>query len=250
MDVLTLEHIALSFGGLQVLKDITFSLKAGESVALIGPNGAGKTTVLNVITGLLSPLSGRVSLGDREVTHLPTHVRTSLGMARSFQITSLFPALSVMSNILLALHGIKRTSYQVARPLYGYKKEVKKAEELLASVDLLSKRDTTTSSLSHGEQRRLEIALALAPNPSVLLLDEPTAGLTTNESAELARILCGPSCEQIGLLFVAHDLDLVFGVAERILVLYYGTIIAEGTPKEIQSNQSVREVYLGESADA
>jgi branched-chain amino acid transport system ATP-binding protein len=250
MNVLTLDHIALSFGGLQVLKDITFSLRAGEKVALIGPNGAGKTTVLNVTTGLLSPLSGKVRLGDRDVTRLPTYTRTALGMARSFQITSLFPALTVMANVLLALHAVKKTSYQVARPLYSYRDEVKKAEELLESVDLLGKRDTVTSSLSHGEQRRLEIVLALAPDPTVLLLDEPTAGLTTNESAELAKMLRGPSCEQVGLLFIAHDLDLVFGVAERILVLYYGTIMAEGTPEEIQHNQSVREVYLGESTSA
>ena len=134
--------------------------------------------------------------------------------------------------------------------MYGYGDEVKRAEELLESVDLLSKRDTVTSSLSHGEQRRLEIVLALAPNPSILLLDEPTAGLTISESAEIAGMLCGPSCAGIGLLFVAHDLDLVFGVAERILVLYYGTIMAEGTPTEIQNDQSVREVYLGESNGA
>jgi branched-chain amino acid transport system ATP-binding protein len=242
MNALTLEHIALSFGGLQVLKDISFSLREGENVALIGPNGAGKTTVLNVVTGLLSPLSGKVSLGDRDITRLPTHRRTSLGIARSFQISSLFPALSVLSNVLLALHGIKRTGYQMARTMYGYSDEVKRAEGFLESVDLLSKRDTTTSSLSHGEQRRLEIILALAPNPSVLLLDEPTAGLTISESAEIAAMLCGPSCQKTGLLFVAHDLDLVFGVAERILVLYYGTIMAEGTPTEIQNDQSVREV--------
>jgi branched-chain amino acid transport system ATP-binding protein len=250
VNVLTLDHIALSFGGLQVLKDITFSLREGEKVALIGPNGAGKTTVLNVVSGLLSPLSGMVRLGEHNITHLPTHARTSLGMSRSFQISSLFPALSVMSNVLLALHGIKKSSYQVARPMYGYRDEVTRAQELLESVDLLSKSDSVASSLSHGEQRRLEIVLALAPDPSVLLLDEPTAGLTTNESADLAGVLRGPSCEKIGLLFVAHDLDLVFGVAERILVLYYGRIIAEGTPAEIQNNPSVREVYLGETAGA
>ena len=250
MDALTLDHVALSFGGLQVLKDISFALKQGENVALIGPNGAGKTTVLNVITGLLSPLSGRVSLGDQDITHMPAHLRTSSGMARSFQISSLFPELKVVENVLLALHGTKRSGYHMTRPLYAHADEVGRAEEMLDSVDLLSKRNACTRSLSHGEQRRLEIVLSLSSNPSVLLLDEPTAGLTTNESAELARMLCGPSCQKIGLLFVAHDLDLVFEVAERILVLYYGTIMAEGTPAEIQNNQSVREVYLGESAGA
>ena len=250
MSTLTLDHISQRFGGLELLKDISFSVREGEKVALIGPNGAGKTTLLNVITGLLSPLSGKVSLGDHNVTHMPAHLRTRLGISRSFQISSLFPNLSVLSNVLLALHGIKRTSYQMMRPMYAYKDNVERAEALLESVDLLSKREVPTNLLSHGEQRRLEIVLALASDPSVLLLDEPTAGLTTNESSDLARMLRSSSYENIGLLFVAHDLDLVFEVAQRILVLYYGTILTEGTPVEIQNNQSVREVYLGESAGA
>jgi branched-chain amino acid transport system ATP-binding protein len=250
MEILKVDKLALNFGGLQVLQEIDFSLQAGEKVALIGPNGAGKTTVLNVISGLLVPLAGQITLKGRDITHLSTHARAALGLARSFQTSSLYPALTIISNVLLALHGIKKSSYQMFRPLYGYKDEITRANDLLASVELMDKRDLLPTSLSHGEQRRLELILALATHPSILLLDEPTAGLTSGESSALAQMLRSPANKDIAVLFVAHDLDLVFEVAERILVLYYGRIIAEGTPKEIQNNQKVKEIYLGESAGA
>lgn len=250
MEILKVDGLALSFGGLQVLQNICFSMEEKEKVALIGPNGAGKTTLLNVLSGLISPLAGKVTLLSRDITHLPTHARASLGLARSFQISSLFPQLSVLSNVLLALHGIQKSSYQMIRPITAYEANLDKASELLKSVDLLSKRDTFPPFLSHGEQRRLELILALASHPTVLLLDEPTAGLTSDESVELTQLLRSPVNRDIAVLFVAHDLDLVFELAERILVLYYGEIIAEGTPEKIQRNQSVREIYLGESGSA
>jgi branched-chain amino acid transport system ATP-binding protein len=250
MEMLRVEKIALGFGGLQVLQGISFSMEKGEKVALIGPNGAGKTTVLNVLSGLLTPQSGKIGLLGHDITHRATHARASLGLSRSFQVSSLFPQLSVLSNVLLALHGIQRSSYQMIRSITAYKANLDKADELLESVDLSSKRDILARSLSHGEQRRLELILALASKPMVLLLDEPTAGLTSDESSALAEILRGSSNKDVAVLFVAHDLDLVFTVAERILVLYYGTIIAEGTPEEIQANQSVREIYLGETNGA
>lgn len=250
MEMLRVKKIALGFGGLQVLQGISFSMEKGEKVALIGPNGAGKTTVLNVLSGLLTPQSGKIDLLGHDITHRPTHARAALGLSRSFQVSSLFPQLSVRSNVLLALHGIQRSSYQMIRPITAYKANLDKADELLESVDLSSKRDILALSLSHGEQRGLELILALASNPMVLLLDEPTAGLTSDESSALAEILRSSSNKDVAVLFVAHDLDLVFTVAERILVLYYGTIIAEGTPEEIQANQSVREIYLGETNGA
>jgi branched-chain amino acid transport system ATP-binding protein len=250
MEILRVDSLYLSFGGLQVLRGISFSLKKGEKVALIGPNGAGKTTVLNVLSGLIPPMSGKIILLGQEITDRPTHARAYLRLARSFQVSSLFPELTVLSNVLLALHGTERSSYQMIRSITSYKSNLNKANELLASVDLLSKRDVPSRSLSHGEQRRLELILALAVRPAVLLLDEPTAGLTSSESSSLAEMLRNPSNEDVAVLFVAHDLDLVFALAERILVLYYGTIIAEGRPEEIQSNQSVREIYLGENRSA
>jgi branched-chain amino acid transport system ATP-binding protein len=253
MEILKVEKIVFGYGGLQVLQNISFSVQKGEKVALIGPNGAGKTTVLNVLTGLLAPQSGKISLLGQDITHRPTHTRASLGLARSFQVSSLFPELSVLSNVLLALHGIQKTSRQMIRSMTAYKAYVERADELLESVDLLSKREVVSRFLSHGEQRRLELILSLASSPKVLLLDEPTAGLTTEESSVLAQMLLNPAHENGGdlaVLFVAHDLDLVFTVAERILVLYYGIIIAEGTAEEIQENQSVREIYLGEATSA
>ena len=229
------------------MQGISFAMERGEKVALIGPNGAGKTTLLNVLTGLIPPFSGRIDLLDRDITHRPPHVRTSLGLARSFQVSSLFLQLSVLENVLLAVHGTARTSRQMVRPMTAYKSALEKAEKLLESVDLLSKRDIACRSLSHGEQRRLELILALASGPIALLLDEPTAGLTTQESLELAAMLLSAANKDVAVLFVAHDLDLVFTVAQRILVLYYGKIIAEGTPEEIQANESVRKIYLGET---
>jgi branched-chain amino acid transport system ATP-binding protein len=250
MAVLTVKDLFLSYGGLKVLQGISFYMEEGEKVALIGPNGAGKTSVLNVLSGLTRPLSGSIDLRGQNITHRPTHVRASLGLARSFQVSSLYPLLSVVQNVLLALHGIRRTSYQMIRPMTAYTSILEKADELLGSVDLLSKRDIPCRSLSHGEQRRLELVLALASGPAALLLDEPTAGLTNKESSELAEMLLSAASKDLAVLFVAHDLDLVFTVAQRILVLYYGTIIAEGTPKQIRANQEVRKIYLGESKGA
>ena len=250
MAILTVENISFGYGGLQVLQGMTFHVKKGEKVALIGPNGAGKTTVLNVLSGLLRPQAGKIELAGHDITGEPPHGRASLGLSRSFQVSSLFPKMTVLSNVLLALHGTQRNSYQMLRPIAAYRKNVEKAEELLTSIDLLSKRETLARSLSHGEQRGLELVLALASDPAVLLLDEPTAGLTGDESSALAEILRSASRKDVAVLFVAHDLDLVFTVAERILVLYYGEIIAEGTPEEIQRDQSVREIYLGKTKSA
>jgi branched-chain amino acid transport system ATP-binding protein len=250
VEILKVDRLSLSFGGLQVLQSISFSIKDGEKVALIGPNGAGKTSLLNVLSGLITPSAGEVNLLGQDITRLPTHARAFLGLARSFQVSSFFPNLSIRSNVLLALHGIKKSSYQMIRAITAYKTTLDRANELLKSVDLLSKLHASPLSLSHGEQRRLEIILALAVHPKVLLLDEPTAGLTSDESSELAQMLRSPTNKDIAVLFVAHDLDLVFELAERILVLYYGKIIAEGTPEQIQTNQSVREIYFGETKSA
>jgi len=250
MAMMRVNDLFMSYGGLQVLQGISFSVERGEKVALIGPNGAGKTTLLNVISGLILPQSGQIDLLGRDITHRATHLRASLGLARSFQVSSLFPQLSVLENIMLALHGIHRSSYQMFRPITAYRANVEKAEELLESVALLAKRNRPARSLSHGEQRRLELVLTLAGSPVALLLDEPTAGLTSEESAALAAVLLSPSYQDLTVLFVAHDLDLVYSVAARILVLYYGKIIAEGTPEQIQANQDVRKIYIGEDGIA
>ena len=244
MEVLKVERIFHNYGGLSVLADISFSVAAGEKVAIIGPNGAGKTTLFNVLSGFLRPLSGRIHLLGTDVTNMPPHGRTALGMARSFQINSLFPKLSLLHNILLAIQGVQTTRYQMIRPITSYKDNLARAQELLELVGLWDERESPVTALSHGQQRQVEIILALASKPKVLLLDEPSAGLTAAESVKLAQIIRNLMGDTT-VFFCAHDLDLVFSLAEQVLVLYYGQIEARGSPEEIQCNPKVREIYLG-----
>jgi branched-chain amino acid transport system ATP-binding protein len=244
LEVLKVEHLFQSYGGLSVLADISFSIAGGEKVALIGPNGAGKTTLFNVLSGFVRPLSGRIHFLGNDVTNMPSHGRASLGLARSFQINSLFPKLSLLHNVLLAIQGVQPTRYRMIRPITAYKDNLVKAQELLELVDLWGERESFITALSHGQQRQVEIILALASKPRLLLLDEPSAGLTTAESVNLGHIvrdLMGDTT----VFFCAHDLDLVFSLAERVVVLYYGQLVAQGTPEEIQVNPKVREIYLG-----
>lgn len=244
MDMLKVDNLSQSFGGLRVLEDISFSVEAGERVALIGPNGAGKTTLLNVLSGFISPTAGRVYLLGHDITRMPPYKRISLGLARSFQITTLFPKLSLLANVLLAIQGIQSTRYQMIRPITAYEDNLARAQELLELVDLWGEKESLITALGHGQQRQVEIILALASKPRFLLLDEPSAGLTSGETTNLIdmiRSLTGDTT----VFFCAHDLDLVFSLAERVMVLYYGKIIAQGTPEEIQVDPKVREIYLG-----
>ena len=248
MIVLDVENISHSFGSLQVLHNVFFRLKAGEKVALIGPNGAGKTTLLNVLTGFLRPSSGRIHLVGRDVTDVPPDRRVRLGLGRSFQVSTLMPHLSLLINVLLAIQGVQRTRYQMIRSIVSYHADLAKARELLEIIGLWEERELPVTALSHGQQRQAEIILSLASDPKVLLMDEPSAGLSTEESRNLISMIHDLVGEATVLLS-AHDMDLVFGVAERVLVLCYGELIAQGTPKEIQANSKVREVYLGAEAD-
>jgi branched-chain amino acid transport system ATP-binding protein len=244
MEVLKVEHLSQSFGGLTVIEDVSFSLGSAEKIALIGPNGAGKTTLLNVLSGFITPIAGRIYLLGKDVTNMSSHGRVSLGLSRSFQINTLFSHLSLLSNVLLAIQGIQPTRYQMIRPITAYKDNLAKAQQLLELVDLWGEKESPITALSHGQQRQVEIILALASKPRLLLLDEPSAGLTSGETMNLVhmiRNLMGDST----VFFCAHDLDLVFSLAERVVVLYYGQIVAQGTPEEIQINQKVREIYLG-----
>jgi branched-chain amino acid transport system ATP-binding protein len=249
MVILEVEKVAQNYGGLSVLMDISFRLKAGEKVALIGPNGAGKTTLFNVLSGFVRPSAGRIHFLGREITHLRPEGRASLGLARSFQISSLFPQLSVLTNVLLAIQGIQTTRYHMLRPITAYRANLAKAQELLELVGLWERRDSMICTLGHGEQRQMEIILSLASKPKLLLLDEPSAGLTAGESDKLIEMIHGLVADTTVLL-TAHDTDLVFELAERVMVLYYGEIIAEGTPEEIQNDPKVREIYLGREEQA
>ena len=244
MEVLRVEHIFQSYGGLSVLADVSFSLQAGERIAIIGPNGAGKTTLFNVLSGFIRPVSGRIDLLGTDVTNMPSHKRAALGLARSFQVNSLFAHLSLLHNVLLALQGVQPIRYRMIRPITAYKENLAKARELLELVDLWDKRESPVTALSHGEQRQVEIILALASKPRLLLLDEPSAGLTAAESVNLGRIIQNLTSDTT-VFFCAHDLDLVFSLAERVVVLYYGQLVAQGSPQHIQLDPKVREIYLG-----
>jgi branched-chain amino acid transport system ATP-binding protein len=244
MEALRLARISKNFGGIQVLIDLSLSVKAGESVAIIGPNGAGKTTLFNVITGELSATAGNIEIFGQDITRLPTHRRIHLGVGRSFQITHLLSDLTALENVLLALHGIKPSRYQMFRAYTAYGELMTKAQGLLESIDLWEKRDDPVRAISYGEQRKIEIALGLALEPKLLLLDEPSAGLAIAEVPSFintVKALVGSTT----LLFSAHDMDVVFSLAHRVVVLYFGQIIAQGTPEEIQADPKVREIYLG-----
>ena len=244
MDVLRVEHLFQSYGGLSVLADISFSLSAGERLAIIGPNGAGKTTLFNVLSGFIPPVSGRIHLLGTDVTTMSSHKRAALGLARSFQINSLFSRLPLLHNVLLAIQGVQTSRYQMIRPITAYRDNLVKAQELLELVGLWDERKSPVAMLGHGQQRQVEIILALASKPRLLLLDEPSAGLTAAESGNLGRIIQNLTADTT-VFFCAHDLDLVFSLAERVVVLYYGQLVAQGTPEQIQVDPKVREIYLG-----
>ena len=244
MEALRVEGLSKDFGGVRAVRDVSFSVEAGEHLVIIGPNGAGKTTMFNLLDGQLPPTAGRVYLFGQEITNLAAHSRPHLGIARSFQLTTLFLNLTVLENILLALQGTRPSRFQMFRSATAYEHLYAKAEELLDSMDLWGKKDDPVHAISYGEQRKLEIALSLALEPKLLLLDEPSSGLTTAESADITTMIRNLGTD-ITVILVAHDMDLVFGVAERIIVLHYGEIIAEGTGEEISTNPRVREIYMG-----
>ncbi len=247
MEALRVERLSKNFGGIQVVTDASFTVQAGERLAIIGPNGAGKTTMFNMLNGQERPSDGRVYLFGQDITTMPTYSRAHLGLARSFQVNALFPNLSLLNNILLAVQGIKPDRFQMLRSITAYEDNFTRAKELLELVGLWERRDDLVMALSHGQQRQIEILLALASEPKLLMLDEPSAGLSASETEGFIDMMRGLTAGTT-LFFVAHDMDVVFALAERVMVLYYGGIIAQGTPKEIQNNPQVKEIYLGMQA--
>jgi branched-chain amino acid transport system ATP-binding protein len=244
MEALRVEGLSKNFGGVEALQDVTFAVESGEKLAIIGPNGAGKTTLLNVLNGQLSADSGRMYFMGRDITHLSVYKRAHLGIARVFQSSTLLPSMSVLNNILLATHGIKPSRLHMFRPFNTYYEYISEAERHLESANLWGKKDQVVNDLSHGEKKRLEMAMSLASEPKLLLLDEPSSGLTAGESADVATIIRGLGPD-ITVLIVAHDMDLVFGLADNIMVLHYGQVLCRGKPKDIQCNAKVKEIYMG-----
>ena len=233
------------FGGLAALSDVSISLARGARHALIGPNGAGKTTLINVLTGALEPSSGEVFLGEEPITHLPQHRRVKRGLARTYQINTLFPGLTVLESVVLAVLERKGLAARWMRPVASYREENEEARTLLATLKLEPHAATRTAELPYGHQRLVEIALALATRPSILLLDEPAAGIPSAESVEVLGVIAALPTE-VTILFIEHDMGLVFRFAERITVLVGGSVLTEGSPEEIASDARVRAVYLGE----
>jgi branched-chain amino acid transport system ATP-binding protein len=242
--LLEARDLSVHYGGLAAVRGVTFGIEPGERLALIGPNGAGKTTLFNLLTGQLKPSGGKVFFKDQDITNVSVFARTHLGMSRSFQITSLFPYQTVMVNAMIGLQGIEKSRYRFFRPMFRDKALKAAAQGLLESADLWDLKDEIVSSLAYGQQRKLEIALSLASKPDLLLLDEPSCGLTTVESADITKRIRALG-SKITVLMIAHDMDLVFGVAERVILLHYGQIACEGTCEEIRTNAMVREIYMG-----
>jgi branched-chain amino acid transport system ATP-binding protein len=238
------QNLTKRFGGLEAVHAVNLGIETGERRAIIGPNGAGKTTLFRLISGEFPVTSGSIRFFGRDITSMHCHRRTYLGLGRTFQITNLFPTISVMENLIMAAMGLKRMKFSMVRPLSSYRDLYARADEILMNVGMDAKRDWIVKNLSHGEQRQIEISLALISDPKILLLDEPTAGLSPAESALMTAMLqkLDPS---ITILIIEHDMDVAFQIADRITVLHQGCIFAEGTKQEVRNNDRVQEIYFG-----
>ena len=244
MKALDAQALSKNFGGLWAIRDISLEIEEGERRAIIGPNGAGKTTLFHLISGFLFPSSGHLSLFGREVTNLQAYQRAALGMARTFQVTNLFQKLTLFENILLGVQAIKRARFCFYRRVISFREIIYETESLLKEWNLWEKKDLLLKNLSYGEQRQIEVIMALATKPRLLLLDEPTAGLSPAETALVTSIIKGLPRE-ITTILIEHDMDVAFEIAEKITVLHFGSILAEGSLAEIKGNPKVTEIYLG-----
>ncbi|HJS37527.1 MAG TPA: ABC transporter ATP-binding protein [Burkholderiales bacterium] len=238
------DNVAKRFGGLAAVNGVSLAVAAGERRVLIGPNGAGKTTLFHCITGTLRPTSGRVALFGRDVTHDPEHRRTALGMGRTFQITNVFPELTLLENLALAIVGTDRRKWVMHRPVEAFGEVRRQALAGLEAVGLAGRADWLVKLVSYGERRQLELALALNTHPKVLFLDEPCAGLSPSERQRISRMIAALP-RDITLMMIEHDMDVALGLADRVTVLHQGQVILEGTPDEVRANPEVREVYFG-----
>jgi branched-chain amino acid transport system ATP-binding protein len=244
LKALDTQALSKNFGGLRAIRDISIEIEEGERRAIIGPNGAGKTTLFHLISGFLFPSSGHISLFGREVTTLQAHQRAALGIARTFQVTNLFQKLTLFDNILLGVQAMKWARFCFYRRVMSFREIMYETECLLKDWNLWGKKDALLKNLSYGEQRQIEVIMALATKPRLLLLDEPTAGLSPAETALVTSIIKDLPRE-ITTLLIEHDMDVAFEIAEKITVLHFGSILAEGSLEQIKGNPKVTEIYLG-----
>ncbi len=247
MSVLAVRDLSRSFGALRAVNGVSFSVEDGERRAIIGPNGAGKTTLFNLVAGELPPTGGQIFLGGRDVTRLPSHKRCRLGLARTFQRNNLFLGLTVAENVALAVRRRVGVAAQPLRPSGAFTAVNHETLERLEQLGLADRASDPVGALSYGEQRQLEIALALACGPTVLLLDEPTAGMSPAETADITALIKSLP-HSITVLIIEHDMDVVFALADRITVLHFGEVLDEGEPAKVRANPVVQEAYLGDTA--
>ncbi len=240
--ILRTDGLTVRFGGLTALNNVSVSVPRGQIRAVIGPNGAGKSTFFNCLTGVIRPTAGRIVFDEEEITGLPPYLISRKGLARSYQITNILPGASVLENVRIAAQS-RRHNWSMLRHHRAYIDVLDRAHRVLASVGLDGKSDELAANLSHGEQRTLEIAIALATEPKVLCLDEPTAGMSVGETHHTVELIRHIATD-LTILIVEHDMEVVMGLASAITVLHYGEVLAEGAPAEIQANARVQEVYL------
>jgi len=245
---LVLDRVSAVFGALKAVDDVSLSVGPGERHAIIGPNGAGKTTLFNLISGEIQTTGGTIVLFGVDVTGLPPHRRAARGIARTFQITRLFPNLTVLENLLLACEALDRVKFAMHKPVSSCPTLVQRAENLLADFGLSQLRHELARHLAYGDQRRLEVALSMAGHPRLLLLDEPMAGLSATESQSMQALLrkLDPA---IAVLLIEHDMDIAFGFAEKITVLQQGRVLTQGDKDQVSGNHTVQEIYLGVHAE-
>ena len=244
MSVLRIDHLSRSFGNLVVTDDVSLTVEAGERHVIIGPNGAGKTSLINQIGGQLEPSSGRIFVKETDITGWSPDRISRMGVARTFQRNNLFQNLSVTENLRLAVQARRGSPLNCFIPVRRLRDLIEHAEELMARIHLAGDGARLARNLSYGEQRQLEIGIALAGDPDLLLLDEPTSGMSPAETSRMIDLIASLE-RSLSILMIEHDMKVVFSVADRITVLYYGEVLATGTPVEIQANDRVREVYLG-----
>jgi len=244
VSALEVRGLSKAYGGVQAVRDVSFAVDAGEVVALIGPNGAGKTTCFNMLNGQLRPDSGEIALAGRSVVGLRPHQVWRLGVGRTFQVTATFSSMTVRENVQMALLSHHRRLFSLGKPAGRF--QVEAADALLARVGMQEQAARPCAVLAYGDLKRVELAVALANRPRLLLMDEPTAGMASDERQALMQLAAALArSERIAVLFTEHDMDVVFNFASRIIVLHGGEVIAAGAPDEVRANPRVREVYLG-----
>jgi branched-chain amino acid transport system ATP-binding protein len=236
------------FGGLEAVRNVTLRVEKGERRALIGPNGAGKTTLFSLISGIYPVTSGQVKVFGQEITDLPPYRRAAMGLGRTFQITSLFSSMTVAENLVIAAMGLERTKFGMLLPLTRQQRYYREATAVLERLGIADKANETVRNLSHGEQRQVEIAMALVTSPSVLLLDEPAAGLSPAESAGMVRLIKDLD-RSITVLLIEHDMDVALDIASKISVLHQGALFTEGDARQIKANPEVQAIYFGSEED-